>query len=106
MTTAREHMQADMEWLFAQEGESVRDVDLTLPGREKQTLRAAVRFVETDPSAYEGSAVIRVDVAVLATAIADVAIGRRVVFDGSTYDVEAFYPGSIIKRMTLARVTA
>jgi len=95
-----------MVWLFSQNGESVRDVTLTVAGGEQQSLRASVRDLRTDPSSYEGTAVSRVEVMLIAGSVSGVAPGRKVVFDGLSYEVESFVPGYLINYLTLARYAA
>jgi hypothetical protein len=99
-------MESDMVWLFAQDGESVRDVTLTVAGGTQQPLRASVRDLETDPSSYEGTAISRVELALVAGSVSGVSPGRKVVFDGLSYEVESFVPGNLINYLTLARYAA
>ena len=103
MATAAEHMQADMDWLFSQDGGSVQDVDLTIAGSLLSAVRAVVIPLDTDPAAYEGAAVSRVELRLQAGAIPAVPPGREVVFDGIKWQCESFRPSGLVVALTLMR---
>lgn len=92
MTTAREHMQADMEWLFEQDGEEVRDV--VIDGEE---VRAIVHEEQAIAGPVEGSTKRRISVHLLKETIAPLPrSGFEMEIDGEKWLVESVDPMGIL----------
>lgn len=106
MTTAFEHMQADMDWVYAQDGESVVDITLTVAGGAEQPLRSTVKYLETDPVQYEGASVERVELGLLAVPTPEPIPGREVKFNGVDYECESWLKGRLVSKLTLMRYIA
>lgn len=92
MTTAREHMQADMAYLFAQEGEEVRDVVI-----DATTYRGIVQDLEVMPGEFEGSARRRISIYLLKGAMSPLPHpGFAMDVDGEQFVVDSVDPTSLL----------
>jgi len=92
MATAREHMQADMEWLFDQDGEEVRDVVI-----DGETVRAIVHEEEMIAGPEEGSTRRRISVHLLKSTISPLPrSGFKMEIDGGGWLVESADPMGVL----------
>ena len=102
MATAQEHMLADMQKLFAREGEAV--VAINIDGKP---YRALVKDLETDPSKYMGVYVARVSIWLLPNALEPFPHpGKAVRLDGKRYEVEARNTKGILRQLILGRLAS
>lgn len=93
MTTAREHMQADMAWLFDQDGEEVRDV--VIDGGDP--VRAIVHEEDMIAGPEEGSTRRRISVHLLKDTISPLPRpGFQMDVDGGDWLVESVDPMGIL----------
>jgi hypothetical protein len=99
MATPREHMLADLDWLFEQEGEAARDVVI-----DGATYRAIVEDLETMPADIEGAARRR---QMLSLRLADMPMppraGYAMTVDGELWTVESASRSGILTRITLGQ---
>ena len=99
MTTAREHMANDMAWLFAREGEEVRNVVI-----DGVTVRAMVQDVDLEPGSFEGLAVQQKIVTVRPAALGwQPTVGSVMTVEGKEYLVAHVYLADFLLKMTLTR---
>jgi hypothetical protein len=92
MTTSREHMLADMQWLFAQDGEEVRDVVI-----DGETVRAIVHEEEAIAGPVEGSTRRRISLHLLKETITQLPrSGFEMEIDGGKWLVESVDPMGIL----------
>ena len=92
MPTARDHMAADMAWLFAQDGEEARDVVI-----DGVTHRAIVHELDALAGPLDGSTARRLSVLLEHGAIATLPRpGYTMTVDGSQWQVEAVDPTGIV----------
>ena len=92
MTTPRDHMAADMAWLFAQDGEEARDVVI-----DGVTHRAIAHELDAMAGPLDGSTARRLSVMLEQRAIATLPRpGYTMTVDGSQWQVEAVDPTGIV----------
>lgn len=101
MATAREHMQADMAFLFAQEGEEVRDVVI-----DGSAYRAIVQELDVLPGEFNGSIVERRKLFLQADAFSAI-VGQERQIDGLLWMVvSTSIPGELLTTIIVERYTA
>lgn len=98
MTTAREHMAADMAWLFTQDGEEA--VAVLIDGVSR---RAIVQDLDVMPGAYEGAATRRQAVWLQKGIITLPRPGYNMTIDGAMWTVESIDPTGLVDIITLAQ---
>lgn len=92
MATAREHMQADMAFLFAQEGEEARDVVIAAT-----VYRGMVQDLEVMPGDFEGSARRRIAIYLLKGAMSPLPRpGCAMDVDGEQFVVDSVDPTGLL----------
>lgn len=102
MATAQEHMLADMEKLFARDGEAVVDVDI-----DGKPYRAIVKDLETDPSKYMGVYTERVSLWFLPSTFSPFPHpGQELRYEGKRWTVEARNTKGLLKQLILGRLTS
>ncbi|HBI15022.1 MAG TPA: hypothetical protein DDY20_05840 [Desulfobulbaceae bacterium] len=99
MATAREHMQADMAFLFAQEGEEVRDVVIGTT-----VYRGMVHEMEIDPGPFEGSARRRIAVYLLKGTLSPLPRPDSALeVDGEQFIVDVANPTGLLDVITMGQ---
>ncbi len=99
MTTAREHMAADMAWLYAREGEEVRDVVI-----DGVPTRAMVQELEVLPGPFEGSARRRLAISLQKGTVSPLPRPDfAMTIDGEVWTVESVNPLGLLDVLTMAQ---
>jgi len=98
MATAREHMAADMAWLFSQEGEEASAIVIDGTSR-----RAIVQELEVIPGGYEGAATRRQSLWLAKGTITLPRPGYVMTVAGQKWTVESIDPTGLCDMLTLAQ---
>ena len=98
MATAREHMQADMIHLFAQDGEGV--VDVLVDGEPVRVIEVPEEVISGE---FERENVIRKTICHLPGTISDKVPGQLVEIDGLRWQVQLHVAGAVLVRLGLQR---
>lgn len=99
MTTAREHMLADMQWLFAQEGEEARDV--VIDGSPARVITGEIKTEQVE----DGSWFEIFELTALQSELS--AVPRQVLdIDGVKYTVDAVRRDGVLLILGLVRPVA
>ena len=100
MPTAREHMAADMAWLYAQTGEE--PVDVIIDGVSR---RAIVQELDAVAGNFDGGVIRRRAIWLLKGTITLPRPGYVMTVDGDRWTVESLDPTGILDVITLAQVS-
>jgi hypothetical protein len=100
MATARDHMTADMAWLFAQDGEEV--VDATINSTPRRAIIGDETTGQYDDGSWYASREIIVQVAALVVAVPRQGIN----LDGVEYLIESVRTTADLLFLTLTRTVA
>lgn len=98
MTTTRQHMLEDMDWLFTVDGEE--SVDVVIDG---VTIRAMVHELDVGGGSYEGEAVRQCALRIRKGTMPLPRPGYTMTMDGELWTVDSVDPSGIVDILIMSR---